>query len=38
MQQNSGGTGSTNRNGTCYTNEECITKGGTAAGLLSRLF
>ena len=28
----SGGTGSTNRNGTCFTNNECSSKGGTAAG------
>ncbi|TRY79085.1 hypothetical protein TCAL_13398, partial [Tigriopus californicus] len=28
----SGGTGSTNRNGTCYTSTECATRGGSAAG------
>ncbi|XP_059098986.1 uncharacterized protein LOC131893072 isoform X2 [Tigriopus californicus] len=28
----SGGTGSSNRNGTCYTSTECTTRGGSAAG------
>eukprot|EP00095_Tigriopus_kingsejongensis_P002419 maker-scaffold1151_size58901-snap-gene-0.10 protein:Tk02419 transcript:maker-scaffold1151_size58901-snap-gene-0.10-mRNA-1 annotation:"hypothetical protein X777_11146" len=28
----SGGTGSTNRNGTCFTATECANKGGTVAG------
>ncbi|XP_059097778.1 uncharacterized protein LOC131892061 [Tigriopus californicus] len=27
-----GGTGSTNRNGTCFTMNECVSKGGSAAG------
>ena len=28
----SGGTGSTNRNGTCYTVNECSSRGGTSSG------
>ena len=28
----SGGTGSLNRNGTCFTANECESKGGTSSG------
>eukprot|EP00095_Tigriopus_kingsejongensis_P012505 snap_masked-scaffold221_size251850-processed-gene-1.8 protein:Tk12505 transcript:snap_masked-scaffold221_size251850-processed-gene-1.8-mRNA-1 annotation:"hypothetical protein SINV_00302" len=32
MEVTIGGTGSTNRNGTCFTATECVSKSGTAAG------